>query len=52
MHDVVFAKPRMGRGRGYDEDQVDELLDAVEAVLPPDARPVSGVELNGEPYRP
>ena len=33
VHSVVFAKPGLGRGRGYDEDQVDTLLDAVEAAL-------------------
>ncbi|MGY1752552.1 DivIVA domain-containing protein [Blastococcus sp. SYSU D01042] len=30
---VVFRKPRFGRGRGYDEDQVDELLDRLEHTL-------------------
>ena len=33
VHQVVFRKPPLGRGRGYDEDQVDELLDAVERAL-------------------
>ncbi|HEV7211497.1 MAG TPA: DivIVA domain-containing protein [Blastococcus sp.] len=46
---VVFPKPGRGQGRGYDEDEVDTLLDAVEATL----RGGSGVrgvpELNGRP---
>ena len=33
VHSVVFAKPSFRAGRGYDEDQVDELLDAIEAAL-------------------
>jgi DivIVA domain-containing protein len=33
VHDVVFRKPPFGRGRGYDEDQVDALLDRIEATL-------------------
>lgn len=33
VHDVVFRKPPMGRGRGYDEDQVDDLLDRIERAL-------------------
>jgi DivIVA domain-containing protein len=46
VHDVVFTKPRLGRGRGYDEHEVDALLDAVEAALRGDR---GGVELNGRP---
>lgn len=30
---AVFRKPGLGRGRGYDEDQVDELLDRLEHTL-------------------
>ena len=33
VHDVVFRKPPFGRGRGYDEDQVDALLDRIEHTL-------------------
>lgn len=33
VHDVRFRKQGFGRGRGYDEDQVDELLDRIEATL-------------------
>lgn len=32
VHDAVFRKPRIGR-RGYDEGQVDEVLDRLEATL-------------------
>ncbi|MQA32473.1 DivIVA domain-containing protein [Modestobacter roseus] len=48
VHDVVFRKPPFGRGRGYDEDQVDDLLDRVEAALR-GGRPAGGIELNGRP---
>lgn len=47
VHDVVFGKQGWGRGRGYDEDQVDELLDAVEQALR--GAPSGGIELNGRP---
>ncbi|MDP9389819.1 MAG: DivIVA domain-containing protein [Actinomycetota bacterium] len=30
---VVFRKPKLGAGRGYDEDQVDDLLDVIEGSL-------------------
>ena len=50
VHDVVFSKPGFGKGRGYDEDQVDVLLDAVEAALRAGDRPAGGIELNGSPY--
>jgi DivIVA domain-containing protein len=30
---VLFRKQGFGRGRGYDEDQVDELLDRLEHTL-------------------
>ncbi|RBY94883.1 cell division protein DivIVA [Blastococcus sp. TBT05-19] len=33
VHSVVFGKPPLGKGRGYDEDQVDELLDRIEGTL-------------------
>ena len=33
VHSVVFAKPGFGRGRGYDEDEVDRLLESVEGAL-------------------
>lgn len=33
VHDVVFRKAPLGRGRGYDEDQVDELLDRIEQTF-------------------
>jgi DivIVA domain-containing protein len=47
VHDVVFSKPGLGRGRGYDEDEVDALLEQVETVLR--GAPAAGVELNGRP---
>jgi DivIVA domain-containing protein len=52
VHDVVFAKAGWGRGRGYDEDQVDDLLDAVESALRGDPAPSRGAELNGRPLEP
>ncbi|TKJ20659.1 DivIVA domain-containing protein [Blastococcus sp. CCUG 61487] len=33
VRDVRFRKQGFGRGRGYDEDQVDELLDRIEATF-------------------
>ena len=33
VHTVVFRKPGFRQGRGYDEDEVDALLDRVEAAL-------------------
>jgi DivIVA domain-containing protein len=33
VHHVVFRKPPLGAGRGYDEDSVDELLDRIEHTL-------------------
>ncbi|MGY1844071.1 DivIVA domain-containing protein [Modestobacter sp. SYSU DS0875] len=33
VHDVVFREPPFGGGRGYDEGQVDDLLDRIEAAL-------------------
>ena len=33
VRSVVFRKPGLGRGRGYDEDQVDDLLDRLEQTL-------------------
>jgi DivIVA domain-containing protein len=50
VHDVVFGKPGFRAGRGYDEDQVDQLLDAVEAALRGTA--AQGIELNGQPFQP
>jgi DivIVA domain-containing protein len=47
VHTVVFTKPPLTRGRGYDEDAVDALLDQVEALLR--GGPAVGVELNGRP---
>jgi len=47
VHAVVFTKPSLGRGRGYDEDAVDALLDQVETVLRGGS--AVGVELNGHP---
>jgi DivIVA domain-containing protein len=32
VHDATFRRPRFG-SRGYDEDQVDEVLDRIEATL-------------------
>ena len=46
---VVFGKPGLGQGRGYDEDQVDDLLDAVENALRGVAPPGRGTELDGRP---
>ena len=47
---VVFRKPRVGRGRGYDQDEVDDLLDGVEASLRGTLGGWPGVaELNGQP---
>ena len=50
VHAVVFSKPGFRAGRGYDEDQVDDLLEAVEATLRGTA--TQGIELNGQPLRP
>jgi DivIVA domain-containing protein len=47
VHDVVFRKPGLGKGRGYDEDQVDELLDHIESALRGGS--VDGIQLNGRP---
>jgi DivIVA domain-containing protein len=47
VHTVVFTKPPLTRGRGYDEDAVDALLHEVEAVLR--GGPAVGVEQNGRP---
>jgi DivIVA domain-containing protein len=51
VHDVVFRKPPFGRGRGYDERQVDDLLDAIEEALQdgPGWRASGTTELNGRP---
>jgi DivIVA domain-containing protein len=49
-HAVVFTKPGCRAGRGYDEDQVDDLLDAVAAALSGTA--TRGIELNGRPLQP
>jgi DivIVA domain-containing protein len=49
VHVVVFTKPGLGRGRGYDEDEVDTLLDAVESALRGDPGPRGVPELNGHP---
>ena len=50
VHSVIFHKPRVGRGRGYDEDAVDGLLDGVEAALRGTLGSGQGVpELNGQP---
>jgi DivIVA domain-containing protein len=49
VHSVVFAKPRLGRGRGYDEDEVDVFLDQVETVLRAGAGGLGVPELNGRP---
>ena len=51
VHHAVFRKPGFGGGRGYDEDHVDHLLDAIEhALRSGPSRPTSGViELNGRP---
>ncbi|MGZ4537611.1 MAG: DivIVA domain-containing protein [Blastococcus sp.] len=46
---VVFTKPGLGRGRGYDEDEVDALLDAVEATLRGGSGARGVPELNGRP---
>ena len=47
VHSAVFRKPKLGAGRGYDEDQVDDLLDLIESSLRVDG---SGpVMLNGRP---
>jgi DivIVA domain-containing protein len=50
VQDVVFAKPGIRSGRGYDEDQVDDLLDAVAEALRGTTAP--GIELNGRPFQP
>jgi DivIVA domain-containing protein len=51
VRQVVFRKPPFGRGRGYDEDQVDDVLDAIEhALRSGPAWPGTGtIELNGRP---
>lgn len=33
VHHGVFRQPPPGAGRGYDEDDVDELLDRIEDAL-------------------
>ncbi|WP_051515441.1 DivIVA domain-containing protein [Candidatus Blastococcus massiliensis] len=33
VHRAVFRKPGLGKGRGYDEDEVDALLEQVERTL-------------------
>ena len=51
VHSVMFRKPSLGAGRGYDEDQVDELLDRIEQGLRAGPGwPTSGTTmLNGRP---
>ena len=50
VHAVVFTKPGFGRGKGYDEDEVDALLDDVESTLRGGTGSGPGVpELNGVP---
>ena len=51
VHHVVFRKPPLGSGRGYDEDQVDDLLDRIEQALRagPGWTSADGVMLNGRP---
>jgi DivIVA domain-containing protein len=51
VHHAVFRKPPLGAGRGYDEDQVDELLDRIEHALRAGRGwPLSdSVMLNGRP---
>ena len=51
VHSAVFRKPPFGAGRGYDEDQVDELLDAIEHALRagPGWPTSDTVMLNGRP---
>jgi DivIVA domain-containing protein len=49
VHGVVFTKPGFGRGRGYDEDDVDALLDAVESTLRGGSGARGVPELNGRP---
>jgi DivIVA domain-containing protein len=49
VHSVVFTKPSVGRGRGYDEDEVDALLDAVEATLRGGSGTTGVPELNRRP---
>ena len=49
VHTVVFTKPGLGRGRGYDEDEVDALLDAVENTLRGGSGASGVTELNGRP---
>ena len=46
VREVVFRRPGFGKGRGYDEDQVDELLDAVESALRADP---ARTQLDGRP---
>ena len=50
VHAVVFGKPGFRAGRGYDEDQVDDLLAAVAAAL--SGTTARGIELNGRPFQP
>ena len=49
VHTVVFAKPGLGRGRGYDEEEVDTLLEAVETTLRGGSGASGVTELNGRP---
>ena len=51
VHHAVFRKPRFGSGRGYDEGDVDDLLDRVEQALRGAAgqAEAGAIELNGRP---
>ena len=52
VRDVVFRKPPLRGGRGYDQDEVDDLLDAVAAALPDASTPARPIEPDGRPFEP
>jgi DivIVA domain-containing protein len=49
VHSVLFGKPGLGRGKGYDEDEVDALLDSLESTLRGGSGARAVPELNGRP---
>lgn len=49
VHHAVFRKPKLGAGRGYDEDQVDDLLDLIENSLRGGGEGSGSVMLDGRP---
>ena len=52
VRSAVFRKPKLGAGRGYDEDQVDALLDLIEDSLRVGGAGSGSIVLNGRPLEP